>query len=115
MRISDWSSDVCSSDLPASAWPRNANRDRATRSPRPRGPARSCSGRLENDMAAQQIGGLETDDDRGELRQSRIESERAAGADDRGRHRERSEEHTSELQSLMRISYAAFVLKKKKN
>src|SRR3546814_1414052 len=28
--------------------------------------------------------------------------------------RERSEEHTSELQSLMRISYASFCLKKKK-
>src|SRR3546814_3383305 len=28
---------------------------------------------------------------------------------------ERSEEHTSELQSLMRISYAGFCLKKKKN
>src|SRR3546814_3058394 len=30
------------------------------------------------------------------------------------RHRDRSEEHTSELQSLMRISYAVFCLKKKK-
>src|SRR3546814_4110119 len=30
------------------------------------------------------------------------------------RHRNRSEEHTSELQSLMRISYAVFCLKKKK-
>src|SRR3546814_3040834 len=29
-------------------------------------------------------------------------------------HRGRSEEHTSELQSLMRISYAVFCLKKKK-
>src|SRR3546814_4772570 len=29
-------------------------------------------------------------------------------------HRHRSEEHTSELQSLMRISYAVFCLKKKK-
>src|SRR3546814_7755378 len=29
--------------------------------------------------------------------------------------RERSEEHTSELQSLMRISYAVFCLKKKKH
>src|SRR3546814_8379659 len=29
--------------------------------------------------------------------------------------RHRSEEHTSELQSLMRISYAVFCLKKKKN
>src|SRR3546814_6272931 len=33
-----------------------------------------------------------------------------AGTDDR----RRSEEHTSELQSLMRISYAVFCLKKKK-
>src|SRR3546814_3361099 len=30
------------------------------------------------------------------------------------REQERSEEHTSELQSLMRISYAVFCLKKKK-
>src|SRR3546814_3152675 len=30
------------------------------------------------------------------------------------RYRRRSEEHTSELQSLMRISYAVFCLKKKK-
>src|SRR3546814_2564850 len=37
--------------------------------------------------------------------------------DDRGgeRHYRRSEEHTSELQSLMRISYAVFCLKKKKH
>src|SRR3546814_6910957 len=33
----------------------------------------------------------------------------------RDRPRDRSEEHTSELQSLMRISYAVFCLKKKKN
>src|SRR3546814_1980517 len=31
------------------------------------------------------------------------------------RHRARSEEHTSELQSLMRISYAVLCLKKKKH
>src|SRR3546814_7320744 len=31
-----------------------------------------------------------------------------------GQHFSRSEEHTSELQSLMRISYAVFCLKKKK-
>src|SRR3546814_6796194 len=34
--------------------------------------------------------------------------------DGRGPRRGRSEEHTSELQSLMRISYAVFCLKKKK-
>src|SRR3546814_4655432 len=41
----------------------------------------------------------------------------AAGpSDDRlHRHVHRSEEHTSELQSLMRISYAVFCLKKKNN
>src|SRR3546814_2770657 len=33
----------------------------------------------------------------------------------RAREAGRSEEHTSELQSLMRISYAVFCLKKKKN
>src|SRR3546814_9701039 len=41
-----------------------------------------------------------------------------AGALTTGRHRPgvgRSEEHTSELQSLMRISYAVFCLKKKNN
>src|SRR3546814_3701571 len=32
-----------------------------------------------------------------------------------GAHADRSEEHTSELQSLMRNSYAVFCLKKKKN
>src|SRR3546814_8721076 len=37
------------------------------------------------------------------------EKERGEGREDR-----RSEEHTSELQSLMRISYAVFCLKKKK-
>src|SRR3546814_7589340 len=36
-----------------------------------------------------------------------------AAGDDRGRHAVRSEEPTSELQSLMRISYAVFCLKKK--
>src|SRR3546814_9660195 len=36
-------------------------------------------------------------------------------ADSKARTAIRSEEHTSELQSLMRISYAVFCLKKKKN
>src|SRR3546814_4902034 len=35
------------------------------------------------------------------------------GCANAGRQRPRSEEHTSELQSLMRISYAVFCLKKK--
>src|SRR3546814_1146260 len=40
--------------------------------------------------------------------------EEAAERQGRRRWRARSEEHTSELQSLMRISYAVFCLKKKK-
>src|SRR3546814_1821782 len=44
------------------------------------------------------------------------ENHRAAAAAHEGVDRDqRSEEHTSELQSLMRISYAVFCLKKKKN
>src|SRR3546814_1534417 len=39
---------------------------------------------------------------------------RASGRPAGGRWHGRSEEHTSELQSLMRISYAVFCLKKKK-
>src|SRR3546814_10828346 len=40
---------------------------------------------------------------------------RRCGCHFRWRRGQRSEEHTSELQSLMRISYAVFCLKKKKN
>src|SRR3546814_15173434 len=42
-----------------------------------------------------------------------VESHRACPVDASRRSRSRSEEHTSELQSLMRISYAVFCLKKK--
>src|SRR3546814_3462639 len=47
-----------------------------------------------------------------------VEAERARGQDQVGALQAavaRSEEHTSELQSLMRISYAVFCLKKKNN
>src|SRR3546814_6599676 len=51
--------------------------------------------------------------------QQRLVSESATKNDAlgqiRGLQQERSEEHTSELQSLMRIPYAVFCLKKKKN
>src|SRR3546814_8586169 len=49
-------------------------------------------------------------DDRARGRPCRVPGVRARHRRDRGR----SEEHTSELQSLMRISYAVFCLKKKK-
>src|SRR3546814_2858496 len=43
-----------------------------------------------------------------------LKLEKAAGAHVGDARKARSEEHTSELQSLMRISYAVFCLKKKK-
>src|SRR3546814_4002327 len=48
---------------------------------------------------------------RGSVELGRVEGNRHR----RGHPRRRSEEHTSELQSLMRISYAVFCLKKKNN
>src|SRR3546814_3573041 len=44
-----------------------------------------------------------------------LRSRRARNCTTSGKAKKRSEEHTSELQSLMRISYAVFCLKKKKN
>src|SRR3546814_5202780 len=44
----------------------------------------------------------------------RVQRARAQHRRDMRQRRDRSEEHTSELQSLMRISYAVFCLKKKK-
>src|SRR3546814_9097940 len=57
-----------------------------------------------------QGGGRHSDEDRSRLRQVRAQCPRC-----RCEQVERSEEHTSELQSLMRISYAVFCLKKKKD
>src|SRR3546814_16798694 len=51
-------------------------------------------------MAAQQIGGLETHDDRRELGKPRVEPQRAAAADDRGRDREAYERRADEKQIL---------------
>src|SRR3546814_14689970 len=56
------------------------------------------------------------DGENDEQRRRRVDLGRHREADHRiDFHRERSEEHTSELQSLMRISYAVFCLKKKQN
>src|SRR3546814_3649379 len=110
MRISDWSSDVCSSDLRhlalvaggeqhvaefvGKAHQRHAPDARldillgdvaaAPREHRPQHLVECLDGRLDRD-----------------------------GVQPRPQ-QPRSEEHTSELQSLMRISYAVFCLKKKK-
>src|SRR3546814_10143952 len=96
MRISDWSSDVCSSDL------------RQTPGARVRAGEQTIFFQILHHVA--DGGGREVE--RRELRQ-RARSDRLPGLeigiDDQP---ERSEEHTSELQSLMRISYAVFCLQK---
>src|SRR3546814_10279268 len=51
---------------------------------------------------------------RKEERQEKADENGARKTDGQARQEERSEEHTSELQSLMRNSYAVFCLKKKR-
>src|SRR3546814_4452309 len=64
--------------------------------------------------------GIQAKHQQGRARIARAEREAAAGGEVEQREfapafdDHRSEEHTSELQSLMRISYAVFCLKKKK-
>src|SRR3546814_1454439 len=111
MRISDWSSDVCSSDLHIL----NENGDRHGDTSR-----KSAARRI---MAAQQQIKRENNDCRKQPLHDDLRSQHvigdgvAGGAMGTGVVRSgllRSEEHTSELQSLMRLSYAVFCLKKKR-
>src|SRR3546814_10215679 len=95
MRISDWSSDVCSSDL-------DDGEDEDSQLNRGHGAAPLTS-------SAASVGSS--------LRRCHAKTGgRKYDPPARGRGAvpsPRSEEHTSELQSLMRISYAVFCLKKK--
>src|SRR3546814_1464863 len=103
MRISDWSSDVCSSDLDDQrleiVLASNARRDQPQQH-RVDGPGKRHQKPVlrPGDAEGLHHGGRPIDD-----------------AVKRGEQRDvaRSEEHTSELQSLMRNSYAVFCLKKK--
>src|SRR3546814_10592504 len=100
MRISDWSSDVCSSDLLGIVEGR-AIVGRHAHAARRLG---------DRDAAVREVAVLEQRAQRLPRRATEI-----LEADHLHRGAQRSEEHTSELQSLMRISYAVFCLKKKKN
>src|SRR3546814_1273738 len=109
MRISDWSSDVCSSDLQRFD---DAGGKRARRLDGDALGDRVARGRQ---VAAAHLAvhrGVELCLNADELD---IRLQRLGGNADAGdKAAARSEEHTSELQSLMRISYAVFCLKKKK-
>src|SRR3546814_8387092 len=128
LRISDWSSDVCSSDLPykTSSHGASAGRDESQNRcriapairekskfschlsypPHRRRPSRLvvCGGDRPGPGGHP---GRRVRDPGSRLRIG------ACCGPERARSRPRSEEHTSELQSLMRISYAVFCLKKK--
>src|SRR3546814_2389505 len=67
-------------------------------------------------LAEARVGGAATTEAEAEVQalQAEVEALLTRGQSEIGR-RTRSEEHTSELQTLMRISYAVFCLKKKKN
>src|SRR3546814_7268450 len=102
MRISDWSSDVCSSDLQIPAYTSD-----------PCGIAR-CTQKWSLHLPDHPI--PMPDSFAGSNAQKIVLPGKSwlppAGLPAKAPRR--SEEHTSELQSLMRISYAVFCLKKKK-
>src|SRR3546814_6278896 len=104
MRISDWSSDVCSSDLHDHAIeirPQPFDDLLHTRL------LAATFPRAERGVSGEQHALAEPDvRPLAEARERRYQQAFLTEC--------RSEEHTSELQSLMRISYAVFCLKKKK-
>src|SRR3546814_10514040 len=122
VRISDWSSDVCSSDLheigSAGAAPRDCpialvwlRLRLASRPDREDRTDDRDDDRLDDRDAAEQHQHLHRARSIG---QARVEHRRQQRKIDRVGDEHRSEEHTSELQSLMRTSYAVFCLKKQK-
>src|SRR3546814_6339537 len=119
MRISDWSSDVCSSDLlanvPLTLPTESLMNGLSTRTPENSSNPTSIDKKM---TTSRIVGSHAFSSSRKALTRVNVTNgtirEEAAlivaeGTIDPGR----SEEHTSELQSLMRISYAVFCLKKK--
>src|SRR3546814_5613937 len=111
MRISDWSSDVCSSDLLALGW------FAVAREPAEREPYRE-HGHDQDGGKNVQIGSPKTERstnlpparpvDKGNILAAHAVRVIAVKGDRRSVLCLRSEEHTSELQSLMRHTYAVF-------
>src|SRR3546814_2866908 len=118
MRMSDWSSDVCSSDLcPRCARPPVYPCYPGTGALKARKSRRSAAGLRHT--ACRRPANFFPIRIRPSIRATgRYRWKRRGSSDYSGGRRKyvfvRSEEHTSELQSLMRISYAVFCLKKKK-
>src|SRR3546814_3952855 len=133
MRISDWSSDVCSSDLERIVLEhfvlKPGSRRRDLLGNAQRGPVLAME-RLADDVLGLGIAErIRLADQQGQnsgqslapFNEFRdrvgqvVEVDRRLRRAEHSRIQVRSEEHTSELPSLMRISYAVFCLKKKRN
>src|SRR3546814_3305269 len=113
MRSSDWSSDVCSSDLAGRIAHGTLSASFISTVFGTRLPGPGCI-YLRQDLrfkAPVKIG--DTVEARVTVKEIQAAKKRVV-FDTVCTVRDRSEEHTSELQSLMRISYAVFCLKKKK-
>src|SRR3546814_3257023 len=112
MRISDWSSDVCSSDLFTRYAPLNLGAHRLAVSKHIYNIAMSC--RMASQRGVRLADELQSEE---VLAVQRVASDWTYSLLEEleANERSRSEEHTSELQSIMSISYAVFGLKKKKN
>src|SRR3546814_2842270 len=96
MRISDWRADVCSSDL---------GKGFAKAKPKPNRPGSRRGFKHQREAAERQEAAPQ--------KPAAKKAVRARTAAGKPATPKRSEEHTSELQSLMRLSYAVFCLKKK--
>src|SRR3546814_4280212 len=117
MRISDWSSDVCSSDLPPSrvaARPATSARRESDRQNRAVAPAPRDGCELRRRPCVQPPGCAGPDSWTARTQATNRASTATTTSPTERTCLKRSEEHTSELQSLMCISYAVFCLKKKK-
>src|SRR3546814_9263880 len=110
MRISDWSSDVCSSDLPRAGQGIEPILRRAVKEDVPEIRALTFAAYAKWVGVTPRPPRPVTADYDGAFRDHRFDLLVEGGT----LVAFRSEEHTSELQSLMRISYAVFCLKKKK-
>src|SRR3546814_3815102 len=106
MRISDWSSDVCSSDL---------KKDRGTAGLAVRAGAERIDRHRSGDPQYLLMrAGRTPSDNFAQNRQQGSAPIRKAVLHPARHDRVRSEEHTYELQSLIRITYAVFCFNKKK-
>src|SRR3546814_1026418 len=118
MRISDWSSDVCSSDLAIrERWAEQVNDALELAQVADRVDHRSYARQGVEMEPTAMMGHASAAIERRAEREQIAAGEEPHAVTPRGQMneviQERSEEHTSELQSLMLMSYAVFCLKNK--